>query len=463
MRKNQKIRRTIAERTKIMKKLISLLLLTAFTLLTLSGCQNPGSRKTLLDPANPITLTIWHVYGEQADAPMNLLIDEFNDTVGKDKGIQIRVTNVTGTSKILAQLLEAQAGNPGAAELPDLFSCHTQNAPALGAENLLDFGKWFSEDELAGYVPEFLDSGMLEGKLAVFPVSKSTYALFINGLQFDRFAADTGVTYESLSDWDSFFAAAEKYYEWSGGKPFCAFDYLIRHMELDVLSKTGELEYTKTGWYDTEDDKIKDSFCMFAEALAKGHIVVSDLYANTQVMTGDVLCGIGSSAAIGYYNDTVTYPDNTSEPMKLQVLPLPKSGGENEYMPQTGVGIAAFKTTDEKSEAAYEFVKWFTESNRNLDFVVKTGYMPVTNGAFDAISGYEFADDGYASLYAAIQIMHDEYIPVVRPDFDVFYDKTNALYDGIRKMQPSLTERYKKGEAIGELTEEIWEFFCGID
>lgn len=229
-----------------MKKLISLLLLTAFTLLTLSGCQNPGSRKTLLDPANPITLTIWHVYGEQADAPMNLLIDEFNDTVGKDKGIQIRVTNVTGTSKILAQLLEAQAGNPGAAELPDLFSCHTQNAPALGAENLLDFGEWFSEDELSGYVPEFLASGMLNGKLAVFPVSKSTYALFINGSQFDRFSADTGVTYESLSNWNSFFAAAEKYYEWSDGKPFCAFDYLIRHMELDVLSKTGELEYTKT-------------------------------------------------------------------------------------------------------------------------------------------------------------------------------------------------------------------------
>lgn len=446
-----------------MKKFISILLLTTFFLLTLSGCQDPGGRKTLLDPADPVTLTIWHVYGEQADAPMNLLIDEFNDTVGKDKGIQVRVTNVTGTSKIIAQLLEAQAGNPGAPELPDLFSCHTQNAPSLGVENLLDFGEWFSEDELSGYVPEFLASGMLDGKLAVFPVSKSTYALFINGAQFDRFAADTGVTYESLSDWNGFFAAAEKYYEWSGGKAFCAFDYLIRHMELDVLSKTGELEYTENGWYDTGDAVIRESFCMFAEALAKGHIAVSDLYANTQVMTGDVLCGIGSSAAVGYYNDTVTYADNTSEPMKLQVLPLPKSGGEKEYMPQTGVGIAAFKTTDEKAEAAYEFVKWFTEIERNLDFVVSTGYMPVTNGAFEAINGYAFTDDGYAALYAAIKTMHDEYIPVVRPDFDGFYDKTNALYDGLRKMQPELTARYENGEAIEKLTEEIWEFFRSID
>ena len=86
---------------------------------------------------------------------------------------------------------------------------------------------------------------------------------------------------------------------------------------------------------------------MFAEALAKGHIAVSDLYANTQVMTGEVLSGIGSSAAVGYYNDTVTYPDNTSEAMELKVLPLPKSGGENEYMPQTGVGLSAFRTTEQ--------------------------------------------------------------------------------------------------------------------
>ena len=230
---------------------------------------------------------------------MNLLIKEFNETVGREKGIRIQVTNVTSTSKIQAQLLDAQAGKPGAPELPDLFSCHTQNAQAFGIENLLDWSQWFAENELDNYVPEFIESGVIEEKLVVFPVSKSTYALFVNGSQFARFSADTGVTYESLSDWDSFFAAAEKYYEWSGGSAFCALDYLIRHMELDILSRYGKLEYTENGWYDENDSAIKESFSTFAEALVKGHIVVSDLYANTQVMTGEVLSGIGSSAAVG--------------------------------------------------------------------------------------------------------------------------------------------------------------------
>ena len=253
--------------------ILSKILLLTFVLggfcISMSGCMSIDSDKSLLDPGDPVTLTVWHVYGEQADAPMNLLIEEFNETVGHDKGIRIQVTNVTSTSKILAQLLDAQAGKPGTPELPDLFSCYTQHVPSLGIENLLDWSEWFSDKELDAYVPEFIDSGRIDEKLIVFPVSKSTYAFFINGSQFARFSADTGVTYDSLSDWNSFFPAAEKYYEWSDGKAFCAFDYLIRHMELDILSRYGELEYTESGWYDENDPAIKESFSMFAKALAK--------------------------------------------------------------------------------------------------------------------------------------------------------------------------------------------------
>lgn len=35
-----------------------------------------GSSKTLLSPKDPTTLSIWHVYGEQADSPMNRLLTE---------------------------------------------------------------------------------------------------------------------------------------------------------------------------------------------------------------------------------------------------------------------------------------------------------------------------------------------------------------------------------------------------
>ena len=192
-----------------MKKFLSLFLCALLLCLGVTGC----SEKSLLSPKNPVTLTLWHVYGEQADSPMNRMVEEFNSTVGQEKGILVSVTNVTSTSKIGPQLLDSQTKKPGSLEMPDMFSCHTTTAYSLGAENLVDWNQYFSQDERAKYVSEFLQDGTMDDRLAVFPVSKSTYALFINGSQFERFSADTGVTYESLSTWDGFFDAAAKYYE----------------------------------------------------------------------------------------------------------------------------------------------------------------------------------------------------------------------------------------------------------
>ena len=175
-----------------------------------------------------------------------------------------------------------------------------------------------------------------------------------------------------------------------------------------------------------------------------------------------MICGIGSTASITYYNETVTYPDNTTEDINLRVLPLPMSGSEVEYIPQSGVGLASYKTTEQKAEAAAEFVRWFTEAQRNLDFVVQTGYMPVCIDAYDEIANYDYPSSAYESLFEAIFVMHEKYTAVSRPDFSDFYAKTNALYDGLREMQSSLEERAAAGEDGKALAEETWEFFKSI-
>lgn len=307
--------------------LTGLVMLTAFT-----ACTD----KNKLDPNEPITLTLWHVYGEQADSPMNRLIEEFNQTTGREKGIIIDVTLMSNASAIGTKLIDAQNGKPGVPAMPDLFFCHSSNAAELGEDDLINWNDMFTKAELDSYVPEFVDDGTVNDKLLVFPVSKSTHVLYIAGTQFERFSADTNVTYSDLSDWSGFFSAAEKYYEWSGGKPFCAIDYPIRCIELNALEKGAGDLYTDNGWYDLDNEIFRGSWLEFAEAIAKGHIVAADLYSNTQVMTGEVAAGLGSSASVLYYNDTVTYPDNTSEPMDLQVLPMPKAKGEELLVTQAG-------------------------------------------------------------------------------------------------------------------------------
>ena len=158
-----------------------------------------------------------------------------------------------------------------------------------------------------------------------------------------------------------------------------AFSTGLIALQLNAISSgTAAESLYKDGWYDFSNNALKTSWLQFANALVQGHIVISDLYSNTQVMTGEVAGGMGSSASILYYNDTVTYPDNTTEPMDLQIRPMPRAAGGKMLASQAGVGLCALKTTAQKQEAISVFAHWLTDSDRNLAFAAQTGYMPVT-------------------------------------------------------------------------------------
>ena len=92
---------------KIKRKVISVVIIEAI-LSTMAGCGKSQSRK------EPITLTIWHVYGGQTDSPLNDLIDEFNETVGNDKNIRVEVGSVTYRNIILDGAFASANKEPGA-------------------------------------------------------------------------------------------------------------------------------------------------------------------------------------------------------------------------------------------------------------------------------------------------------------------------------------------------------------
>lgn len=441
-----------------MKRWMALVLAAVMLLAAASGC----AKKSLLDPDEPVTLTMWHVYGEQADSPMNRLVEEFNRTVGKEQGVIINVTLMSSTAQIGEKLLAAQTQTPGVPAMPDLFFCHNNNVEELGTEAVLDWRTLFTEDELSAYVPEFLADGEVDGKLCVFPVSKSTHLLFVAGKQFDRFAADTGVSYDTLATWDGFFDVAAKYYDWSGGKPFCALDYLIRAVELNAMEQGGTDLYSADGWYAFENEALRTSWMELAESYAQGHIIVSDLYSNTQVMTGEVVAGLGSSASVLYYNDTVTYPDNTSEPMDLHVLPMPKAADSDLLVTQAGVGLCATKTTDQKAEAAAVFARWLTEPARYLDFCVGSGYMPVTQQAFEQIESYDFTSETYRRLYTTLNTVKQTATAVREPSFAGYYAKAYTLYDTLRALQKDIPARLSGGEDSHAIAAETWDLFRNV-
>lgn len=383
-----------------MKKLFTLLLAFLLLFVTLTGC---GSQSEL-SADDPVALTVWHVYGSQTSSPLNDVIDEFNNTVGKEKGVFIKVEMVTDSSNIDAAVTASLNGEPGAQELPNLFVAYPRIAEAFEDGALLDFSEYFDKDELSVYREDFLSEGYFGDKLLMLPIAKSSELIFVNKTIFDRFSADTGVSIDCFSSVESLMSACNSYYDWSDGNTMFQINDFY-HYFLANMKALGE-DFIVDGKINADSEAFAKAFAPVAEAGIYGGLCVGDGYASDRWKTGEVIGNAGSTAGILYLRDHVTYEDNSTEDIETLVLPYACLEGSTPTVVHRGGGLFAVKSEDgRENEAAAVFAKWISEKQHNLDFVSKAGYLPVTDEAFEALfeNLESVENEKYRMLYSAVK------------------------------------------------------------
>ena len=307
----------------------------------------------------PVTVTLWHVYGGQTESPLNDLIDEFNETVGKDKNIRVEVGSVTNTNIIHEGVLAAANQEPGASELPDMFVSYPKTVTAMPDPDILvDYKDYFTEEELSAFIPAFIGEGTIDGKLAILPVAKSTEILFYNKTAFDRFAEETGADCSAFETWDNLYKLAEQYEDWCGGsRPFFVHDYHFNYFQVGVES-LGEPFFDDNGvLFGSAFRRVWEPY---ARAALKGGVWLQGGYATEPLRTGDSIVSVASSASVLYYATTVTYADNTTEEVEIKALPCPVFADGKKLVMQRGAGICTVKSTPEREQACMTFLKWLT-------------------------------------------------------------------------------------------------------
>ena len=400
----------------MLARLFSILFLASFTLssLLLSGCKD-----SVLDPDDPVSLSFWHVYGAQADSPMNKLVREFNQTVGQKEGVVVNVTSLSNSTAMHFPLVAAAKGEPGAGLLPDIFVAYPKTVLTIGPERFADWKTLLGAETVASYVPSFVEEGSVDGRLVMLPVAKSSSALFVNSVIFDEFAAAKGISYDDLLTWEGMFRAAEAYYEWSGGKAFFKYDDWL-HYSMVNLASYGEDLFTN-GRINFDSPQFARIWKQLARAAAMGHVCLLDGYSTTAMMTGEAICGIESVASILYFKDRVTFPDNTHMPLRLRILPVPYFTGAEPLAIQRGSGLCVPKSSEKKEKAAAVFADWLTQEEHNLPFVMTAGYMPVKSAAYDRIRDPKNIVSPTANaveLYKTVNRIRDNYRFWVPPYFD---------------------------------------------
>ena len=314
---------------------------------------------------------------------------------------------------------------------------------------------------------------MVNDRLVVLPVAKSTEILYINKTLFDRFSQATGVTMEDLNTWEGLYKAAEIYAEWTDAqtpevagdaKSLFVHDYYFNYFQVGVES-LGEdfFEGDKLAF----GPELRKAWEPLAQAALKGGIWLKGGYATESIRTGDSIVSVASSASILYYSDVVTYPDNTSEDITIISKPCPVFENGDKLVMQRGAGFCTVRSTPEREQAAVTFLKWLTKPTHNVEFVTKTGYMPVTKEAFEnelpkAIEGLE--SEKYKSLYQAYLDTQRDYQFYVPPHLEAYLDLESTLEETVRAQLTLGRKNYLDANETGleQISEERFETFRGI-
>ncbi|MDR1796664.1 MAG: extracellular solute-binding protein [Clostridiales Family XIII bacterium] len=409
--------------------------------------------------AEPVELTMWHTYVEQMKTDFDELVEEFNEGPGAEAGIRVTVTSVANSSVLNEKLLMAASGDPGAPEPPDIAVIYPKIAVTLqSGGKLADLDDYFTEEELAAYVPAFLEEGRFaggDGGLYLLPIAKSTEVLYVNRTIFDRFAAETpGATLEMLGTFEGILSLAGQYYAWTDaqtpeasgdGKAFYYPDGLFNWYMVGAEQLGGHL--VVDGRIDEGSSAFRKLNDAYLSGAAGGGVAIFNDYGNYLAKTGDAVCVTSTSAGAQFYPDEVTYADNTKEAAVFDVLPYPVFEGGEKVAIQRGGGLCLLRSDEGRERAAAAFMKWLTEPAQNERFAAKAGYMPVTSEA-----RAQEADDALVRkmLETVAGMQEGGYRFYVPPVFDGFDEMQTAF---VEEAQQQAGARKAEGAEAAEAAE----------
>jgi len=324
-------------------------------------------------------VTFWHGLSGPIGDVLNEMIREFNRS---HPDIEI-VANPISSYAALSQKLMASIQAKKQPDIAQVFESWTSKY--IDAEVLVNIGDLLSQDKdmsperIADIYPVFLESNTFDGKIMSMPFNKSVRAYFYNKDEFYRNGLDPNYFPKT---WDEFRDYCRKFTKTKPGetRPYIfGTNFNVNEWQfINLLFQAG-------GRVISEDMKPELNSEFGIEALSfitdllnkdKSIYIVQDYEGQNDFLAGKVAMYEGSSVSITHMRQQ---PIN----FNMGYAPLPTFRTSKSSV--SGANIVIFKSGNSKREkAAYEFIKWFTDTEQTAKWSSKTFYMPVRRSAMQS-------------------------------------------------------------------------------
>jgi ABC-type glycerol-3-phosphate transport system substrate-binding protein len=325
----------------------------------------------------PVTITFWH--GMNGTDPssqggsLQTLVDQY-------KQVAPNVTiNLDFTPYTASELQQKVTGAIVARNTPDLVQAFESDVAAwydAGAIAALDdyVKKSLTDADLADVQKALLDSGRFpqyQNQLLSFPFNRSIYVVYFNKPELTKAGYPAGpktwddVTaacakivadmpcYAIMPSSDSFIPAV-----WGRGGEVLSADF--KHATFNGPEGVAALSF--------DVNNVKSNMAY----VSKGFDWQNDFGAKKVAMS-PVTTIAGDPFIAKAVNDA----------FEIGIAPVPTAPGKPVRSLFSGTNLAIMKSTSDKQQAAWDFIKWLTETKQSAFWTVQTSYLPVRKSALN--------------------------------------------------------------------------------
>lgn len=319
----------------------------------LTGCnQSVQDKNHGLDKDSPTTITL----GTLEDTSLQNMVDTFNSTDGKSRGINIQLETVSSVDELSSM---------------DMISADYNTIYSLCSTNKVsDLSKYFSSTDLGNtYLDTSIESISLSGLKAI-PIKLDVNVLVLNQTAWNDFANANGIDTSSLYTWEGLISVADTYYKNCDGKPFLSVSSMY-----DVVMETSY--------------QISSSIVKTAQSGASINLsanVMQTVWNNLctpqikGLFTDNGFSDVEAGNTIASYCPLSDVPNDSN----LLVLKAPYTyNGTDSYILNT-TSIAVTSLDENVAYIGSEFIKWLTSEENNYKYALDSGSIPANKNCLEA-------------------------------------------------------------------------------